>query len=198
MGLVGLLGLYWHFGVLADFVQSIRHHTAAAGNEEYNNITGFSGTTAEHLARIFRSFADRSTLCIALAGLAIGAYRLTKGSLGWRAPVALGFASFFLVSAGVAAIGVFPIYYWWMNFVPLTICVASEFDSLFCRRESVSSQNGSCRAVFVVGAARVAGKARYSRDRLGCQGLPANRYRTCVERKDVFHCLFSSSRRSFS
>ena len=131
IGLIALLGIYWHLGVLDAFIHSTLAQTSA------NNSQG-EVVTAVHkwASRAAEVFADHSLVALWVGLFAVSIHLALRA--GWhqiKMP-----RNLLLFCIGVATLmllaGKFPVYYAWMAFVPAVLAWGILFDKSLTSQET--------------------------------------------------------------
>jgi hypothetical protein len=123
-------GLIWLFysqhGVWQDFVASVRHTTIANKGTNYLGATAYGKGFFYKLKKAPGLYEDYSV--VPLLGLAAWMiWSLARaGLLRWRSPLVFGLAAMAAVPLGLHTVGIFPMYYFWMAFFPLTVGICAE------------------------------------------------------------------------
>jgi len=117
-GLLGLLGMYYHFGVLEDFIGSVAPHIGGKGFQASASLAGHP------LSGLGQSF-DLPYFAVALVLLLIVGIRTQK----LRFPL-FSLTAAIAIPVALIKLGVFPFYYGWMLIVLLTILIFSMLSKL--------------------------------------------------------------------
>lgn len=126
---MGLLYLFYtNHGVWGDFVASIRYHTIANEVE-----SGYGVGLKNGIKKLPTIYQDYSFFPLLIIVAWIG-WRLARArQLRRGSPFLFGVLTAMVVPLVLYVVGVFPLYYFWMAFLPLALGVCSELGRVFER-----------------------------------------------------------------
>jgi hypothetical protein len=143
VGAIFLYLLYYTNGVGLKFLRA----TAASGESITGQVAkcvlrGNCEGIARFLELPYIFIQDKSFLLLIILGIAIAAYQKSKGtfSLGRPSRLEFGLLVSVCIPLGMFFLSKFSIYYTWMAYIPLAICVLSTIDaSQLNRKRMISS-----------------------------------------------------------
>lgn len=114
-----LLALYAFHGVLGEFLQSaVGTHTAVGRMTMLFRLQGSRTNFAGYLK-------DPSFLVLLGLAFVVARPRAKSGTFRWKSFLGFGICSSFCIPLAVFFIGFYRIYYSWMAYLPLTICICA-------------------------------------------------------------------------
>lgn len=128
-GVLLLFLFYEHFGVWHEFVGSVRHFTVANQGTNYPDTYAYGSGLSEKIRQVPGLYRDLSSLPLLAFSLWMLFGLLRARALPVRSPLVFGVAAALGVPLALHAIGVFPIYYFWMAFFPLALGCCAQLDS---------------------------------------------------------------------
>jgi len=126
---VGLFLLYVFFeshGVWGDFLVSIRRHTVLSNGQHAAFVRDYGTGFLDKFKKLPLIYVDYSFFPILALSLWILWRRWRLQGRHWNSPVAYGLTASFIVPLGLYLLGVFPLYYFWMAYLPLALAVCVE------------------------------------------------------------------------
>jgi len=120
---------YSSLGVWKEFVASVQRHTLANQHSQYDTIAEHVSFFA-HPGGIFLPYKDYSFIPLFLLVVWLAWRQFQAGWLKWQSPLVFGLAVTLVVPVVMFAIGVFPIYYYWMSFIPMALCLCAALSRL--------------------------------------------------------------------
>ena len=118
-----LAALYCYHGVSSEFLASTIGKHSSLGD------AGLAYKLAAWRGRLGGITLAASFHLVLLTVLLIAAWTARKGRFVWRSPLGFGVAAGLAIPAGVAAAGVYPLYYGWMGYIPVCVCLCSALDA---------------------------------------------------------------------
>jgi len=120
-GTAALYALYSAAGVWPSFVSdTIRSHSLAGRGV---NLTGLAATLGEYGRNFGGVLKDPSFLVLLVIAIAIAARRRQRGEAVVRSPLGFALAVAAVIPIALFLTGVYPVYYSWMTYVPLSVGV---------------------------------------------------------------------------
>jgi len=133
MGIGLLYVLYHHFGVWTDFLHAVTGNTQTYYNRDYYHTTHIDLSVLLHkkMADGFSVlFADKSSLLLLLGILALLFFRKVDAPLKNHKLVAFSLLAFVIIPFGMLLVYAFPIYYWWMRYLPLCLSLVTLLETV--------------------------------------------------------------------
>ena len=118
--------LYVHQGVWKDFVDSVGHHTIANNGIQYSVVRNYGNGFFDKVKQVPGLFEDYSFVPLFAFAVLMGWGFMRSGCLRRSSPLIFGVVACVLVPLALHTVGVFPIYYFWMAFFPLTLGIFAE------------------------------------------------------------------------
>ncbi|HZV36675.1 MAG TPA: hypothetical protein VFB72_19010 [Verrucomicrobiae bacterium] len=120
---------YQYHGVWKDFEECIRHHTIANRGTHYPGTHPYGAGLREKLRQIPGLYVDYSLIPLLVLWLWEAGRLFRSKNFRWRSPFVFGFVSLIAIPLGLHAVGIFPIYYFWMAFFPFALGICAQLDS---------------------------------------------------------------------
>ncbi len=134
IGFGGLYVFYQHFGVWDDFLRAIRLTSQTYYNREaFRQVHVGLGTiiTRKLTDSITVLFKDRESVLLMLAAvLPLAVMRKREVSAGHAKLIPFILLVFFAIPIGLLMAFAFPIYYWWMRYLPLCVAFVISAETL--------------------------------------------------------------------
>jgi hypothetical protein len=128
LGLGLLYCFYQHYGVWDDFLRQVH-----SGSENYYNGEGHQQTHAGLMAGkmhdlLYVLIGDRSSVVLLVGSILLLVARKKNAPLPNRNLVVFNILAFVAIPVGLLLSYAFPIYYWWMRYVPLGVLFGTLMD----------------------------------------------------------------------
>jgi hypothetical protein len=107
-------------------------------------IPGYGGSLVTKLRKLPAIYVDYSFAPVLALALWLAWRRFQARSWNFNSPLAFGLAACLFVPLALDLVGVFPLYYFWMAFVPLAVGVCAELSRASTTRPSSISLLGAC------------------------------------------------------